>query len=205
MTFRCLLILTAALMGLLQGCLAIDDNSLRTDSDTLFRSTVDFNDPVLNNRQILLFGEINERIAEATVKKLLFLDAQNQEPIDLYLMTPGGDQKAFFAIERIMRLISSRVNTYALSECNSGGVVLLAGGTGKRKAFRDAIIVVHGITVRGKMPSDVLEKIQDSYTHFWRQKARLPESWLPLPPGKVHALTAEQALRYGIIDELIDK
>jgi ATP-dependent protease ClpP protease subunit len=84
-------------------------------------------------------------------------------------------------------------------------VVLLAAGTGKRRAFSGAVVIVHGLKVSGKPPRALLEQCQDAYTQLWRQKARLPESWLPLPPDIVHILSAEQALQYGIIDEIITK
>jgi len=168
-------------------------------------SPVDFTDPVLNRRQILLFGDIDDRVAERTIQKLLFLEGKSHEPIDLYLMTPGGEFKSALAIEHVMRSIKSPVNTWALSECNSGGALLLAGGTGKRKAFRGAMVVVHGMVVRGKVPVEMTKQIQDSYTRFWRAHARLPEGWLPLPPGTVHVLPAEQALEYGLVDEIVER
>ena len=166
---------------------------------------IDYSDPVLNTRKILLIGDINDRVAEIAIQKLLYLDAKSQEPIDLYLQTPGGLFKAAIAIEQTIRLLKSPVNTYALSECNSGGAILLAAGTGKRRAFPKSIIVLHGIKVTGSPPADFTEKIRDANTDFWRRKARLPAEWLPMPPGTEHILTAEQALENGIIDEVIDR
>ena len=166
---------------------------------------VDFTDPVLLRREILLVGEIDEQSAKRAIQELLFLDEKSHAPIDLFLLTPGGEFKSAFAIEEVMRLIQSPVNTYALSECNSGGAVLVAAGTGKRRAFRGALIVVHGIKVHGRPPKEAVVKLQEGYTRFWRQRARLPESWLPIPPDTLHCLSAEQALQYGIVDELIDR
>jgi len=168
-------------------------------------SSVDFADPVLNRRQVLLFGDIDDPAAERTIQKLLFLEGKSHEPIDLYLMTPGGEFKSALAIEHVMRSIKSPVNTWALSECNSGGALLLAGGTGKRRVFRGAMVVVHGMVVRGKPPAGMAQQIQDSYTRFWRKRARLPEAWLPLPPDIVHVLSAEQALEYGLVDEIVER
>jgi len=166
---------------------------------------VDFADPVLNNRQILLFGAIDQRAAELTIQKLLYLDGRSHDPIDLYLQTPGGEMKDAFAIEETMRLIHSPVNTYALSECNSGGTVLLAAGTGKRRAFHGAVIIIHGIEVHGRPPAGFVARIQDTYTDFWRKRTRVPRAWLPLPFGIEHVLSAEQAFEYGMVDEIVGK
>lgn len=192
------------LVGTFQGCTVLLQPS--PGDAALSRSSIDFADPVLNERRILLFGDISERAAEETIQKLFYLDEQKEAPIDLYLMTPGGELKAAMSIENAMRLIRSRVNTYALSECNSGGAMLLAAGTGERVAFRGAIIVMHGIkVVNGPPPKEYFNGVQAYYTAFWQQRARLPAQWLPIPPNALHFLTAEQALEYGLIDKIIDR
>jgi ATP-dependent protease ClpP protease subunit len=83
--------------------------------------------------------------------------------------------------------------------------VLLAAGTGKRRAFHGAVIIVHGLTFYGNPPAEYRERIQDAHTQFWRKRTRLPDSWLPLPFGIEHILSAEQALEYGIVDEIVDR
>jgi len=166
---------------------------------------VNFSDPVLNQRKIFLFGRITQRAAEAIIQKLFYLDGKSHEPIDLYLETPGDEKQDSLAIEHAFRLLKSPVNTWTLTGCNSGGALLLASGTGKRRAFRGAVIMLHGLTWRGNPPPEYTKPIQDDYTQLWRKRARLPESWLPLPFGVFHILSAEQALEYGIVDEVIDR
>jgi ATP-dependent Clp protease, protease subunit len=184
------------------GCLVhFDERRTETGGDA--DSRPDFGDPVLNGRKILVFGEIDEGAGKRVIQELLYLDSQNHDPIQMYLMTPGGDFSAALSIAQVMRLIASPVNTCALAECNSGGTVLLAAGTGKRKAFAGGMIVVHGVKVQGKLPRGMLAQTQSAYTQFWRQRTRLPESWLPLQPNSIHVLSAEQALQYGIVDEVV--
>jgi ATP-dependent Clp protease, protease subunit len=166
---------------------------------------IDFAEPVLLQRQVLQFGPVDQQAAEVVIKKLLFLDAQTHAPIDLYLQTPGGELKNAMAVQQIMERLQSPVNTYALSECNSAGALLLAAGTGKRRAFRSSVIILHGIQVFGKAPPEFVEMVQDAYTRFWRERSRLPDSWLPLPLVSEHVLSAEEALNYGIVDEVVGK
>src|SRR6266446_3893187 len=194
-------LLTALLQA---GCLFQFDSS-PFDQSSAKHAPLDFSNPVLARRQILVFGELDEPAAERATQQLLFLEGQSHDPIDLYLMTPGGEFKSAMAIEQVMRMIKSPVNTHALAESNSGGALLLAAGTGKRRAFRGAMVIVHGLKVHGKPPRGTFALIQDAYTRFWRQHAHLPESWLPIPPDTLHVLTAEQALQYGLVDELIEK
>jgi ATP-dependent Clp endopeptidase proteolytic subunit ClpP len=197
--------LSAFTLGfLLQAGCVINLNGPFPDQASTTARAIDFEDPVLLRRQILLFGDINEQSAERVTEQMLFLEGQSQAPIELYLMTPGGEFKSAMAIEQVMRSIKSPVNTYALAECNSGGTLLLAAGTGKRRAFKGAMVVVHGIKIHGKPPAGAFNIVQESYTQFWRHHAHLPESWLPLPPDSLHVLSADQALQYGVIDELIE-
>lgn len=196
--------LTLIVAALLQGGCVVPRGGPQDGPGAATTAREDYADPVLLRRQIVLFGNINEQVAKRTIQELLFLDGQSHEPIDLYLMTPGGDLKAAFALEETMRLIRSPVNTCALSECNSGGAMLLAGGTGQRKAFRGAMVIVHGLEVHGRAPAGVVEQLQDGYTRFWRARTRLPGSWLPIPPGTLHVLSADQALQYGVVDEVLD-
>ena len=191
--------------GLLAAVLGLWTSGCSTAVSVQSDDRVDFNDPLLNSRKVLLFGEIGQSSAEVAIQKLLFLDGKGHEPIDLFLETPGGDMKYAWAVLQTMTLIQSPVNTYALSECNSGGAMLLAGGTGKRRAFHGAVIILHGLKPKGrrKPPAAFVADAQASYTDFWRTHARLPDSWLPLPLDSLRILTAEQALEYGIVDEIV--
>lgn len=190
---------------LLQGCYTPHQTRVPEKTVSQADARVDFSDPVLNQRQILLFGKIDQRAAELTIQKMLYLDGKSHEPIDLYLQTPGDDKQLSLAVEQVIRLLKSPVNTWAVSECNSGGAILLAAGTGKRRAFHGTVIIVHGLTFRGNTPPEYTEPIQDWYTQFWRKRARLPDAWLPLPFGVMHILSAEQALEYGIVDEVVGR
>src|SRR5260221_608180 len=118
--------ITLVLAALWQGGCVFNMGPLDQDSAAPRHDKADFADPVLMHRQILLFGDIDEKAAERTIQQMLFLDGQSHDPIDLYLMTPGGEFQSALAIEHVMRVIKSPVNSYALSECNSGGALLLA-------------------------------------------------------------------------------
>ncbi len=166
---------------------------------------VDFSDPVLNRRQIFLFGRIDQRVAEMTIQKLLYLDGKSHDPIDLYIQSPGDTAQESLLIEHAFRILKSPVNTWTFTGCNSGGALLLASGTGKRRAFRGAVIILHGLTWRGSPPPEYTQPFQDDYMQLWRKRARLPDSWIPFAFDVHHIVSAEQALEYGIVDEVIDR
>lgn len=186
-------------LGTLAGCTILIEPHRATES----RAALDLSDAVLNQRRVFVAGGITEENAAETIRQLMFLDAQTNQANTLYLMTPGGDLKAAFAVVHAMRLLQSPVNTCAIGECNSAGVVLLTAGTGERTAFPDSTLVLHGMQLKNKPPTKYVQSTQDAYTGFWRAHARLPESWLPIPFGKVFVVTASEALEYGMIDRVL--
>lgn len=165
----------------------------------------ELDDPVLQQRRVFLVGHVNNLSAAEVIRQLVHLDTLSEQTIHLDLLTPGGELASVQAIVHTLQTLRSRVDTCALGECNSGGAMLLAAGTGERTAFRDSIIVIHGIATDGKPPARYRELSQDGYTRFWRQNARLPEAWLPIPHDKLIFLNPEEALEYGIIDRIVER
>src|SRR3954452_5738694 len=102
-------------------------------------------DLLLENRIILLQGEIHDGNANEVVMKLLYLQSENRrKDIHFYINSPGGSVTATLAIYDTMQILSCPVATYCVGLAASGGSVLLAGGgKGKRFALPHAKIMMH--------------------------------------------------------------
>ena len=102
-------------------------------------------DLLLENRIILLQGEIHDGNANELVMKLLYLQSENRrKDIHFYINSPGGSVSATLAIYDTMQILSCAVATYCVGLAASGGAVLLAGGAkGKRFALPNAKIMIH--------------------------------------------------------------
>jgi len=189
---------------LMNGCMVFGTGRLVGDQERRVELdwVLDPSDPLLEKRKILLFGAIDTASARIVITKLLYLSEKSRRPIDLFLMTPGGDMTAAIGIEQVIRSLRAPVNTIAIGECSSAGAFLLAAGTGERVALRGTTIVIHGMEFSGKPPAGAPENLQGYYTDFWQTRSRLPAEWLPLPPGQLHVFTAEQAKQFGIVDKV---
>src|SRR6266576_6435514 len=107
--------------------------------------TMTLGDLLLENRIIMLQGEIYDGNANELVMKLLYLQSENRrKDIHFYINSPGGSVTATMAIYDTMQILSCPVATYCIGMAASGGAVLLAGGTkGKRFALPHAKVMIH--------------------------------------------------------------
>ncbi len=91
-------------------------------------------DLLLENRIVFLDGVITDGAANMIVMKLLFLQSENRhQDIHLYVNSPGGSVTATMAIYDTMQFLECDVATYCVGLAASGGAVLVAGGTTKKR------------------------------------------------------------------------
>lgn len=99
---------------------------------------------LLDNRTIMLTGEINDVSAEVVTMALLYLDAQAIAPIHLYINSCGGSVYAMNSIVDTMNLIKSPVHTYNIGlAASAAGIILLNGEKGHRYATPNATTMLH--------------------------------------------------------------
>ena len=167
---------------------------------------------LLQDRIVLLSGEVNDESANLIVAQLLFLQAQDpKKTINMYINSPGGSVTAGLAIYDTMQFISCPVATYCIGQAASMGAVLLtAGAKGKRFALPNARIMIHQPWggAEGKA-SD----IEITAREILRLKEKLNEI-LAKHSGKKMAdvvrdtdrdyfMGAEEAKSWGLIDEVL--
>ena len=100
---------------------------------------------LLQDRIVMLGGEVTDDSANSIVAQLLFLQAQDaKKEISMYINSPGGSVTAGLAIYDTMQFISCPVATYCIGQAASMGAVLLtAGAKGKRFALPSSRIMIH--------------------------------------------------------------
>lgn len=104
---------------------------------------------VQQSRTLIVIGDINEETTATICAALLSLSSESDEPILLYLNSPGGGVAEAFSIITIIETISAPVWTICLGEVSSSAtLVFMAGETGHRYISEYATVALHGLQVR---------------------------------------------------------
>lgn len=167
------------------------------------------------HRIIWVSEDVTDEMANQLSALLLYYDNEDQElPIEMYINSRGGAVSGLFHIYDVMQMIQAPVRTINVGKSYSAGAVLLAAGTkGERRAFKNSRVMIHGIQCLFPIPgldvtnsknyhqflvdnNDNMMKVLSHHTGQPLEKIRkdcLEDVWF----------NAEQALEYGIIDQII--
>jgi ATP-dependent Clp protease protease subunit len=167
---------------------------------------------LLQDRIILLGQGVDDEIANVLVAQLLYL--ANEDPtkdITLYINSPGGSVSAGMAIYDTMQYVPCDVSTVCFGMAASMGAFLLgAGAPGKRRALPNSRIMIHQ-PLGGAQGQAADIEIQAKEILFIREVLNTYiAEYCDQPKDKIEAdcdrdffMTAEEAVDYGIIDEMI--
>jgi len=169
---------------------------------------------LLNDRIIFLGGQIDDHVANLVIAQLLYLDHSDpKKDIQLYINSPGGSVTAGLAILDTMALVKADVSTICVGIAASMGAVLLsAGQKGKRFALPNSEVMIHQVMGGAEgQASDIAINAK----HILRTKETLNKilakntgksvAQIEKDSDRDYYLTADEAKKYGLVDELITK
>jgi len=160
------------------------------------------------------YGKI-EQEEEEPPKKRKAKQKDEYEPIEFYVSTNGGSASDMFAIYDVMRMVRKdcEIHTVGIGKVMSAGVLLLAAGTkGKRKIGKNCRVMIHSVLAGSEGPLHNLENemneirwTQERYIKALIEESKLTQSTMnKLLQKHVNIyLSAEEAVKYGIADEVI--
>lgn len=167
---------------------------------------------LLKERIIFLGSEVNDVTADLAVAQLLFLEAEDPDKdIQIYINSPGGSVSAGFAIYDTMQYIKPDVSTICIGRAASMGAFLLAAGTkGKRFALPNADIMIHqplggaqGQAEDIRIQAEKIIQIRERINKILAERTGQPLERITKDTDRDYYMTAEEAVEYGIIDEVI--
>lgn len=184
-----------------------------TEVSLMGTTQTDIFSKVLSDRNIMLFDEIDDNAACVVIAQLLFLEAAGPDKdITIFINSPGGVVSSGLAIYDAIRHLKCDVSTVCIGRAASMGAVLLSAGTrGKRYSMENSSIMIHQALggIQFGQASDV--QIQAENLIFTKKQldrilarttGRSVEE-IARDTERDFYMTPEEAVKYGIIDEVI--
>lgn len=168
---------------------------------------------LLKERIILLSGEIDDNLSNVIVAQLLYLDSINHDDISIYINSPGGSITSGMAIYDTMNFIKSDVSTICIGMAASMGAFLLScGAKGKRYVLPNSEVMIHqplggvqGQATEIKIAAERILKSKKKLNEILSKNCNQSLEKIEQDTERDYFMDAEESLKYGIIDKIIDK
>jgi ATP-dependent Clp protease protease subunit len=167
---------------------------------------------LFEQRIIFLGVQIDDASANDVMAQLLCLEAEDPDrDIFIYINSPGGSFTALTAIYDTMQFVRPDIQTYCMGQAASAAAVLLAAGTkGKRFALENSRILIHQPSGGGEGQSSDIEiqareimRMRSLLENMLSRHTGRDEELIRKDIERDKILTAEEAVAYGLIDEVI--
>ncbi|MBE6147723.1 MAG: ATP-dependent Clp endopeptidase proteolytic subunit ClpP [Firmicutes bacterium] len=168
---------------------------------------------LLKDRIIILSGEVTDTSANTIVAQLLYLDSINQNDISLYINSPGGSVTAGMAIYDTMNFVKSDVSTICIGMAASMGAFLLSSGKkGKRFVLPNSEVMIHqplggveGQATEIKIAAERILKMKEKLNKMLAENTGKDLKTVENDTERDYFLSAEEAVQYGLVDEILKK
>lgn len=168
-------------------------------------------DKMLKTRTILISGEINKELAERVIRQLLILEQEGEDPIRVFIDSPGGDADAGFAIFDTIRFVEPKVVMVGVGlVASAGALILLAGSKEERLAFPNSHYLIHqplsgirGVATEIEIHAREIEKMRSRINHLISQETGKPLADVERDTDRDYWLSAEEAVEYGLVSKII--
>ncbi|HYE22949.1 MAG TPA: ATP-dependent Clp endopeptidase proteolytic subunit ClpP [Candidatus Paceibacterota bacterium] len=166
---------------------------------------------LLRERIVFLGGGINDEVANLIISQLLFLEAEDpKKDIFLYVNSPGGHVHSGLAIVDAMNHVKPDVATVAVGMAASmGSIILASGAKGKRFALPNADIMIHqphggaeGQASDIEISAKRILSLRDRLNKILAKQSGQPLEKIERDVDRDFFLTADEAKKYGIIDQV---
>lgn len=168
---------------------------------------------LLKDRIVFIGTPVDDNVSNVIIAQLLFLQMEDPDKdINIYINSPGGYVTSGLAVYDTIQFIKPDVNTYCIGQAASMGALLLTGGAkGKRYALPNARIMIHqpwggaqgaaaDIGIQAKEILRIKRRINELFCYHTGQ----PIEKIEKDSDRDFFMTAQEALKYGLIDEIIE-
>jgi ATP-dependent Clp protease protease subunit len=166
---------------------------------------------MLKTRTILLSGEIRKGLAEKTIRQLLLMEATGDEPVRIFIDSPGGDADAGYAIFDMIRFINPPVWTIGMGlVASAAAIIQLAAPKERRLGLPNSHYLIHqplsgirGVATDIEIHARELEKLRAKINHLIAEETGNPVEQVEKDTDRDYWMSAQEAVKYGLINKVI--
>ena len=168
---------------------------------------------VLKTRNILLAGDINKSLAERVIRQLILLEAESEEPVRVFIDSPGGDADAAYAIFDMMRFVKPPIHTIGMGlVASAGAIVLLAATKENRVGLPNSHYLIHqplsgmrGVATEIEIHARELDRLRRRINKLIADETGQPLEKVEKDTDRDYWMGAEEAQGYGLIARIISR
>ncbi|TVR66233.1 MAG: ATP-dependent Clp protease proteolytic subunit [Spirochaetaceae bacterium] len=168
-------------------------------------------DKMLKTRTILVAGEINKELAERVIRQLLILEQEGEDPIRVFIDSPGGDADAGYGIFDTIRFVQPQVWTVGVGlVASAGALILLAAEKDKRVAFPNSHYLIHqplsgirGVATDIEIHAREIEKMRARINKLIADETGKPLEQIEKDTDRDYWMAAQEAVEYGLVSRVV--
>ncbi len=178
----------------------------KTDGDPLLLE-------MMKTRSILLSGEVSKELAERVIRHLLILEAAGDEPIKVFIDSPGGDADAGYAIFDMFRFVKPRIYTIGMGlVASAGALILLAADKEHRIGLPNSHYLIHqplsgmrGVATEIEIHAREIEKTKAKINRLISRETGKSLKQVEKDTDRDYWLNAEESVEYGLLSRIVTK
>jgi ATP-dependent Clp protease protease subunit len=168
---------------------------------------------MLKTRTILLSGEINKDLAEKTIRQLLLLEDSSEDPIHIFIDSPGGDADAGYAVFDMIRFVKSEVWTIGMGlVASAAAIIQLASPKERRLGLPNSHYLIHqplsgirGVATDIEIHAREIDKLREKINRLISEETGVKVEQVEKDTDRDYWMNAEEAVKYGLISRVITK
>jgi ATP-dependent Clp protease protease subunit len=168
---------------------------------------------MLKTRTILLSGEIRKDLAEKTIRQLLLMEAMGDDPVRIFIDSPGGDADAGYAIFDMIRFIKPPVWTIGMGlVASAAAIIQLASPKERRVGLPNSHYLIHqplsgirGVATDIEIHARELDKLREKINRLIADETGNPFEHVEKDTDRDYWMSAHEAVQYGLISKVITK
>ena len=166
---------------------------------------------MLKTRTILLSGGIRKGLAEKTIRQLLLMEAAGDDPVRIFIDSPGGDADAGYAIFDMIRFIKPPVWTIGMGlVASAAAIIQLAAPKERRLGLPNSRYLIHqplsgirGVATDIEIQARELEKLRSKINELISGETGNPGTRVEKDTDRDYWMDAQEAVEYGLISRVI--